>query len=90
MNVWEAVRRKALEVRARIDMGRFDVDAIYPIVMQRGNYVVDMGNERSAWYDVTPVVNDDVTVTMLSGGYVIGFVREFDNIGMFTGESVQM
>lgn len=62
--------------RARIS------DSIYPIRLARGNYHSNTQGDTIEWYDINPIVNSDGTITVYRDGYFIGFIIDYDSIGM--------
>lgn len=78
-----SLRSAIHKVRVKVDTANINVpDSIYPLVLKHGHYIVDVGEGRSMWEAVTPVVNEDGTITVLANGHVIGHIREYDNIGI--------
>ena len=62
--------------RARIS------DSIYPIRLARGNYHSNTQGDTIELYDVTPIINSDGTITVYRDGYFIGFIIDYDSMGM--------
>lgn len=57
-------------------------DSIYPIRLARGNYHSNTQGDTIEWYDVTPIINNDGTITVYRDGYFIGFIIDYDSMGM--------
>ena len=55
---------------------------LYPIVLQRGTYIVTDCGEQTQWHNVTPIINHDGTITAYRDGYFIGYIIDYENIGM--------
>ena len=58
------------------------VESIYPIQLARGNYHSNTQGDTIEWYDVTPIINSDGTITVYRDGYFIGFIIDYDSMGM--------
>ena len=58
------------------------VESIYPIQLARGNYHSNTQGDTIEWYDITPIINNDGTVTIYRDGYFIGFIIDYDSMGM--------
>ena len=58
------------------------VESIYPIQLARGNYQTSSQGDTTEWQDITPIINHDGTITAYRDGYFIGYIIDYDNIGM--------
>ena len=58
------------------------VESIYPIQLARGNYQTASQGDTTEWHDITPIINHDGTITAYRDGYFIGYIIDYDNIGM--------
>ena len=58
------------------------VESIYPIQLARGNYQTSSQGDTTEWQDITPIVNHDGTITAYRDGYFIGYIIDYENIGM--------
>ena len=58
------------------------VESIYPIQLARGNYQTSSQGDTTEWQDITPNINHDGTITAYRDGYFIGYIIDYDNIGM--------
>ena len=58
------------------------VESIYPIQLARGNYQTTTQGDTTEWHDITPIINHDGTITAYRDGYFIGYIIDYDNIGM--------
>ena len=58
------------------------VESIYPIQLARGNYQTSSQGDTTEWLDITPIINHDGTITAYRDGYFIGYIIDYDNIGM--------
>ena len=58
------------------------VESIYPIQLARGNYRTTTQGDATEWQDITPIINHDGTITAYRDGYFIGYIIDYDNIGM--------
>lgn len=57
---------------------------LYPIVLQRGTYIVTDCGEQTQWNNVTPIINHDQSITLTSNGEIVGYIRNHDSIGAVT------
>ena len=57
-------------------------DSIYPLQLARGNYHSNTQGDTIEWHDITPIINHDGTITVYRDGYFIGFIIDYDSIGM--------
>ena len=55
--------------------------SIYPLILAHGNYLVTAEETTSTWHDVTPIVNEDSTITLTRHGHIIGHVNHYETIG---------
>ena len=58
------------------------VESIYPIQLARGNYQTSSQGDTTEWQDITPIINHDGTITAYRDGCFIGYIIDYDNIGM--------
>ena len=58
------------------------VESIYPIQLAQGNYQTSSQGYTTEWQDITPIINHDGTITAYRDGYFIGYIIDYDNIGM--------
>ena len=58
------------------------VESIYPIQLARGNYQTSSQGDTTEWLDITPIINHDGTITAYRDGYFIGYIIDYENIGM--------
>ena len=58
------------------------VESIYPIQLARGNYQTTTHGDATEWHDITPIINHDGTITAYRDGYFIGYIIDYENIGM--------
>ena len=58
------------------------VESIYPIQLARGNYQTSSQGDTTEWQDITPIINHDGTITAYRDGYFIGYIIDYENIGM--------
>lgn len=58
------------------------VESIYPIQLARGNYRTTTHGDATEWQDITPIINHDGTITAYRDGYFIGYIIDYENIGM--------
>ena len=58
------------------------VESIYPIQLARGNYQTSSQGDTTEWLDITPIINHDGTITASRDGHFIGYIIDYDNIGM--------
>ena len=58
------------------------VESIYPIQLARGNYHSNTQGDTIEWHDITPIINHDGTITVYRDGYFIGFIIDYDSMGM--------
>ena len=58
------------------------VESIYPIQLARGNYQTTSQGDTTEWQDITPIINHDGTITAYRDGYFIGYIIDYENIGM--------
>ena len=58
------------------------VESIYPIQLARGNYQTTTQGDATEWQDITPIINHDGTITMYRDGYFIGYIIDYDSVGM--------
>ena len=58
------------------------VESIYPIQLARGNYQTSSQGDATEWQDITPIINHDGTITAYRDGYFIGYIIDYENIGM--------
>ena len=58
------------------------VESIYPIQLARGNYQTSSQGDTTEWHDITPIINHDGTITAYRDGYFIGYIIDYENIGM--------
>lgn len=56
-------------------------DSIYPMILTRGNYTITVEDTQDEWYDVTPIVNEDETITLTRDGNIIGHINHYTTIG---------
>lgn len=56
-------------------------DSIYPLILTRGNYTITVEGTQDEWYDVTPIVNEDETITLTREGNIIGHINHYTTIG---------
>lgn len=38
--------------------------------------------DTTEWHDITPIINHDGTITAYRDGYFIGYIIDYENIGM--------
>ena len=57
-------------------------ESIYPIQLARGNYQTTTQGDTTEWHDITPIINHDGTITAYRDGYFIGYIIDYENIGM--------
>ena len=55
--------------------------SIYPLILARGTYIVTVEETASTWHDVTPIVNEDSTITLTDNGHIIGHINHYETIG---------
>ena len=58
------------------------VESIYPLQLARGNYQTSSQGYTTEWHDITPIINHDGTITAYRDGYFIGYIIDYENIGM--------
>ena len=58
------------------------VESIYPIQLARGNYQTTSQGDTTEWQDITPIINHDGTITAYRDGYFIGYIIDYETIGM--------
>ena len=58
------------------------VESIYPIQLARGNYRTTSQGDATEWQDITPIINHDGTITAYRHGYFIGYIIDYENIGV--------
>ena len=58
------------------------VESIYPIQLARGNYQTSSQDIVTEWQDITPIINHDGTITAYRDGHFIGYIIDYENIGM--------
>ena len=58
------------------------VESIYPIQLARGNYQTTTQGDATEWHDITPIINHDGTITAYRDGHFIGYIIDYENIGM--------
>ena len=58
------------------------VESIYPIQLAHGNYQTSSQGDTTEWQDITPIINHDGTITAYRDGYFIGYIIDYENIGM--------
>lgn len=58
------------------------VESIYPIQLAHGNYQTTSQGDAIEWHDITPIINHDGTITMYREGHFIGYITDYDSVGM--------
>ena len=58
------------------------VESIYPIQLAHGNYQTTSQGDTVEWYDITPIINHDGTITMYREGHFTGYIIDYENIGL--------
>ena len=57
-------------------------ESIYPIQLARGNYQTAIQGDTTEWWDITPIINHDGTITTYRDGHFIGYIIDYEYIGM--------
>ena len=58
------------------------VESIYPIQLAQGNYQTSSQGYTTEWLDITPIINHYGTITAYRDGHFIGYIIDYDNIGI--------
>ena len=46
------------------------------------SYQTSSQGDTTEWHDITPIINHDGTITAYRDGYFIGYIIDYENIGM--------